>query len=370
MTISIGLYLDTALAALGHDLSDGLQLHAAAAVAAMHYPPLSPSVAVLILDISDIDEASRLKDVLVSQYGPDHMVKTLVVRGNDCQLQDCDLAAVDADDVFSAGMMLYVPGAHPLGSFERLQETMAHLRSPEGCPWDREQTHESLRPYLIEEAYEVLEALDAGDVLELKEELGDLLLQVVFHTQVAIEAGEFRMPEVLQHINSKLINRHPHVWGDIDVNDSHDVARNWEAIKKQERKDNGSVKKSLLDGISRALPALSQAYNYQVRAARVGFDWQEIDPVIDKINEEIAEIRAVADPEQRTSEIGDLLFALVNWIRWTDVEPETALREANQRFYRRFNYIEQAADRDGRTLSDMSLADMDVLWDEAKSQGL
>jgi len=247
---------------------------------------------------------------------------------------------------------------------------MAHLRSPEGCPWDRDQDHLTLRPYLLEEAYEVLEALDAGDVDALREELGDLLLQVVFHTQVAIDQGEFRMPEVIGYINRKLIHRHPHVWGDVSVNDSSDVARNWEAIKQQERRDNGKARQSLLDGVSRALPALAQAYNYQERAARVGFDWEQIEPVIDKIREEIDEIRAAPDPEQRAGEIGDLLFALVNWIRWMGVEPETALREANRRFYRRFHYIEQAAERTGRALSQMSLAEMDALWDEAKAQGL
>ena len=156
----------------------------------------------------------------------------------------------------------------------------------------------------------------------------------------------------------------------MEVADSGEVIRNWEAIKKQERQHNDNGKTSLLDGISKSLPALSQAYNYQVRAARVGFDWEQIDPVIDKISEEIAEIRAAESPEERVSEIGDLLFALVNWIRWMHIEPETALREANQRFYHRFRYIEQAADQAGRSLPDMSLAEMDALWDEAKAQGL
>jgi tetrapyrrole methylase family protein/MazG family protein len=247
---------------------------------------------------------------------------------------------------------------------------MAHLRSPEGCPWDREQTHDSLRPYLLEETYEVLETLDAGDPGALEEELGDLLLQVAFHVQIAIENGTFHMADVIAHINRKLIHRHPHVWGAEDVDDAATVTRNWEAIKKQERRDNGKARASLLDGISKALPALAQAYNYQERAARIGFDWQQMDGVLAKIQEEIAEVESAPDETARAAEIGDLFFALVNWARWVGVEPETALREANTRFYRRFHYIELAADQAGRPLADFTLDEMDALWDAAKATGL
>lgn len=364
-------FLDDLLEALPAPAATGIQIHLAAQLAGMYYPPLNPAVPALITGVSSVPLLSQIRALLLRQYLPEH--ELLLLRPDDSGhllVSPVALAAIDDRFPLSPLTHLYVPACDLYGSFESLQETMAHLRSPEGCPWDREQDHLTLRPYLLEEAYEVLEALDAGDVDALREELGDLLLQVVFHAQVAIDRDEFRMPEVIGHINRKLIHRHPHVWGEVSVNDSSDVARNWEAIKRQERRDNGKARQSLLDGISKALPALAQAYNYQERAARVGFDWEQIEPVIDKIREEIDEIRAAPDPEQRAEEIGDLLFALVNWIRWMGVEPETALREANRRFYRRFHYIEQAAERAGRALSQMSLAEMDALWEEAKARGL
>ncbi|GAB4576452.1 MAG: nucleoside triphosphate pyrophosphohydrolase [Anaerolineae bacterium] len=365
-------FLEPVMARLQLEGEQGLQLCSAPAVAAMHHPPLQPDVPALLPALDSQAVAKRVQAVLLNQYPPDHEVTLVHAAGTDREtVESLPLAKLAQSEAIGATTTLYVPPlALPYASFERLQETMAHLRSPEGCPWDREQDHMTLRPYLLEEAYEVLDALDRGDLQALQEELGDLLLQVVFHVQVAVDQGEFRMADVIHHINAKLIHRHPHVWGDVNVNDSGDVARNWEAIKKQERKDNGKGKESLLDGVSKALPALAQAYNYQVRAARVGFDWDRIEPVIDKIREEIDEIQAAADPEERQKEIGDLLFALVNWTRWMGVEPETALREANQRFYRRFHYIERAAEQAGRSLAEMTLAEMDTLWDEAKRQGL
>ncbi len=360
------------MAALPAPAMSGLQIYPAAALVDLYFPPLNPAVPALLTEVDSPALAERLKALLLRQYPPEH--ELLLLRLDEIgQVKPSPVPLAELAQgsyPFSPLVHIYVPACDPYGSFESLQETMAHLRAPEGCPWDRDQDHQTLRPYLLEEAYEVLDALDSGDINALREELGDLLLQVVFHAQVAVDQGEFRMPEVIGHINRKLIHRHPHVWGDVSVNDSSDVARNWETIKRQERRDNGNARQSLLDGVSRALPALAQAYNYQERAARVGFDWEQIEPVIDKIREEIDEIRAAPDPERRAREIGDLLFALVNWIRWMGVEPETALREANRRFYRRFHYIEQAAERAGCSLNQMSLAEMDALWEEAKAQGL
>ncbi len=363
-------FIEPALTALGIDAADGLQVHDALAIAAMHHPPLNPDCPALLAQVYSRAIAGDLKLTLMNQYPEEHPVTLLHGIGTaQARTEAVPLFAIDRSKHIAHLTALYLPPVDQMGSFERLQETMAHLRAPEGCPWDREQTHESLRPYLLEETYEVLDALDAGDYQALSEELGDLLLQVVFHCQVAVDEGSFRMADVVHHINAKLIHRHPHVWGDVNVSGADDVTRNWEAIKKQERRDNGETKKSLLDGISKALPALAQAYNYQARAARVGFDWDRIDPVIDKIGEEIAEIRAAPDAASKAAEAGDLLFALVNWIRWMDIDPETALREANRRFYHRFHYIEQAADAAGRQLTEMSLAEMDALWDEAKAMG-
>ncbi len=365
-------FIEPALTALGIDAADGLQVHDALSVAAMHHPPLNPDSPALLAQVYSRAAASDLKLTLMNQYPDDHPVKLLHGLGTDeAWIEAVPLYAIDRSEHIAHLTALYIPPLpHRMSSFERLQETMAHLRSPEGCPWDREQTHQSLRPYLLEEAYEVLDALDSGDVQALSEELGDLLLQVVFHCQVAVDEGEFRMTDVIHHINNKLIHRHPHVWGEVNVRGADDVTRNWEAIKKQERRANGQGQQSLLDGIARTLPALAQAYNYQVRAARVGFDWDRIEPVIEKIGEEIAEIQAADSADTRAAEIGDLLFAVVNWVRWLGVDPETTLREANRRFYRRFHYLEQAADAAGRPLADMSLAEMDALWEEAKSKGL
>lgn len=364
--------LEPVLQAAGLEGAGGYQIHDALSLLDNYFPPFRPDAPVIVMMARSGQVVGRIKLLLLNQYQPEQEVMLVHHAGTDRQVVErLPLNSVDSSSAISHGTAIVIPPSHlPYSSFESLQDVMARLRSPEGCPWDREQTHESLRPYLLEEAYEVLDAIDQGDIQELREELGDLLLQVVFHTQVAVEAGEFQMAEVISYINTKLIRRHPHVWGDISVNGAEDVTRNWEAIKKQERQDNGSTKSSLLDGISKALPALVQAYNYQARAARVGFDWDRIEPVIEKIGEEISEIQAATDKVEQAKEIGDLLFALVNWIRWMGVEPETALREANLRFYRRFAYVEQAADENGRSLPDMTLQEMDALWEEAKKKGV
>ncbi len=370
-TVSGVNFVGSALAALGIVAGDGLQIHNAEAIAGRHFPPLNPAAPALLAMLHSVDVANRLREVLLRQYPGDHPVSLINSAGTD--QQSTEAATVQTfPDCPSIGprTTLYLPALSSLCSFESLQETMSHLRAPEGCPWDREQTHETLRPYVIEESYEVVEAINSGDSQALCEELGDVLLQVAFHTQIAIEEGRFRMTDVLSAINSKMIRRHPHVWGDASVSGSGDVVQNWEAIKKQERKGGGNGRTSLLDGVPRTLPALSQSFTYQERAARVGFDWDGIEDVISKVTEEIDEIMTADDPARRTAEIGDLLFALVNWIRWMDVDPEMALRDANGRFYRRFRYIEEAVDRIGRAMTEMTLQELDALWEEAKRNGL
>jgi tetrapyrrole methylase family protein/MazG family protein len=266
---------------------------------------------------------------------------------------------------------LYLPALGQMSSFEQFQEIIAHLRAPEGCPWDKEQTHRSLRQYLLEEAHEVLEAIDADDTKALAEELGDLLLQVVLHTQIAIDDGEFRMGDVLSHVNRKLIHRHPHVWGDVSVTGAGEVLKNWDALKAEEQAQNGKQKReSLLDGVPKGLPALLQAYQYQAKAAKQGFDWDKIEDVVAKVREEIDEIDAATTDDERASEAGDLLFAVVNWLRWLKVEPESALREANAKFYRRFRYVEEGVAATGKPMKEHTLAELDALWDEAKGKGL
>jgi tetrapyrrole methylase family protein/MazG family protein len=245
------------------------------------------------------------------------------------------------------------------------------LRLPDGCPWDREQTHESLRNHLLEEAYEVYDALGAGATPALAEELGDLLLQVVLHAQLAAEEGVFDLTDVNAAIASKIVRRHPHVFGDAEARTASDVNRQWERIKADERKDGAEgdpskPAKGALDGVSRILPALAASQEMQERAANIGYEWPNVEGVLDKVVEELAEIREAATPADRAEEYGDLLFVLVNVARWQGIEAEAALRAANDKFRRRFASVErQAADR-RVSLRDLSFAELDALWDTAK----
>ncbi|GAB4313026.1 MAG: hypothetical protein Kow0059_03970 [Candidatus Sumerlaeia bacterium] len=243
------------------------------------------------------------------------------------------------------------------------------LLSPQGCPWDREQTHESLKPYLIEEAYEALEAIDAGDDRELCKELGDVILQVVFHAALARQQGRFSIDDVCSAICDKLIFRHPHVFGNVAAGDSATVLRNWEAIKKEEKSQAQKRRVSILDGIPSGMPALARAHRLQERAAKVGFDWPRVQETIAKLEEEVEEFKkavAANKPDAIEDEMGDLLFALVNVSRFVQVHPEEALRKTIRKFIRRFQHVEAEAERQGRRLEEMTLAEMDALWDDAK----
>ncbi|NUM48535.1 MAG: nucleoside triphosphate pyrophosphohydrolase, partial [Anaerolineales bacterium] len=250
--------------------------------------------------------------------------------------------------------------------FESFQEVVARLRAPDGCPWDRKQTHHSLRPYLIEEAYEALDALDAEEPTKLAEEMGDLLFQIVIHAQIAAEEGEFTMADVVRGISTKLIRRHPHVFGDVKVDGVDGVLVNWEKLKAEERAAKGEGAKSILDGVPIAFPALAQSAAYQQRAARVGFDWPDVEGVFAKIAEELEEIRTAPDAVSRAGEIGDLLFVITHLANWYGVNPEDALRETNARFRGRFAHIENSARAQGRDVAQLSVEEMNVLWEEAK----
>jgi tetrapyrrole methylase family protein/MazG family protein len=250
--------------------------------------------------------------------------------------------------------------------FDRLVEIMAKLRAPGGCPWDAQQTHESLRPYLLEEAYEVLEAVDDADLGRLCGELGDLLLQIVFHAELAAERGDFDIEDVCRKICDKLEHRHPHVFGTVEVSGPDEVVTNWDRLKRQEAEH--QERESALDGVPRDLPALQQADKLQKRAAKVGFDWQTIQGPLHKIDEELREVQEAEDPTEAAHEIGDLLFAVCNYARFLSVDPESALREANRRFGTRFRSVEQQAQAQGRRLADMTLEEMDALWEQAKAE--
>ena len=263
--------------------------------------------------------------------------------------------------------------------FEKLAAVQARLRAPDGCPWDREQTHTSLRTYLIEEAYEVLEALESGDDGKFAEEMGDLLLQIVFHSQIAKEEGRFTVSDVIREVHDKMVRRHPHVFGEKRAKDSAEVLKNWEQIKKEERiaagkKDANGEKKedkpaSLLDGVSKALPAALEGLHLTRRAARIGFDWDSVEGVIDKMNEEAGELREAVgakDTEGAEEEMGDLLFAAVNVARFLHIDPEIALKKANAKFSARFRQMEKLAAERGKSLADIPRDEMEGIWKEVK----
>ncbi len=250
--------------------------------------------------------------------------------------------------------------------FDRLMDLMRRLRAPGGCQWDAEQTHESLKRYLLEETYEVMEAIDSKSPQMLKEELGDLLLQAVFHSVIAEEKGEFTMDDVLQVLCDKLIRRHPHVFSDLKVDTIDELVANWERIKKAEK---GESRTSALSGVPSHLPALLHAQKITEKASRVGFDWDHVDPVFAKVLEELKELEETlftGNQEHMEAELGDLLFAIVNLGRFLSVNPEDALRKTIARFMKRFSHVEDSLHSQGMALQDASLEQMDVLWEEAK----
>ncbi len=253
--------------------------------------------------------------------------------------------------------------------FQRLVEIMARLRAPGGCPWDREQTFDSIKPYTLEETYEVLDAIDRRDWPGLAEELGDFLLQAVFYAQMAAEQNLFRIEDALDAINRKLIRRHPHVFGQESAETAGDVKRIWGEVKAAEKKDKGKQDETLLAGVPRALPALVEAQQIASRAAGVGFDWENPEQVIDKLHEELAEFneaRRNSTHSELEDELGDMLFVIVNLARFVKVDPEQALRRTNAKFRERFGYIERKLTEQGKNLEDATIDEMEALWQEAK----
>jgi len=259
--------------------------------------------------------------------------------------------------------------------FEKLVKLQATLRAPNGCPWDREQTHMTLRTYLIEEAYEVVEALESGDDAKFAEELGDLLLQVVFHADIARDEGRFDVADVIEGIHEKMVRRHPHVFGEKRAKDAKAVLKSWEKIKAEERNARGTKESakptSLLDGVSHALPGTMEGFQLTRRASRIGFDWDSAEGVLEKLAEEAAELKkeiASGDTKRAEEETGDLLFAAVNLARFLHVDPEIALKKANAKFAVRFREMERMARESGRELADVPRAEMEALWERAKSE--
>ena len=363
-------FVEPTFSALSLDPYPRLTLFDAMELSVAHVPAFPPDIPVLVAQLYSRLVASEVKMTLGETYPDEHPVKLIHAAGMADELvENIKLYEIDRSEHIGMLTSLYIP---PLGegtSFEAFQEIVAHLRAPNGCPWDREQTHETLRTHLLEESYEALEAIDSNDVAGMQEEFGDLLLQIVLHAQIANENGEFTINSLIKSIYEKIIRRHPHVFGEVHLDGVKGVLQNWEKLKEAERRDNGKKEKGLLDGVPLGLPALTQSQEYQDRAARVGFDWPVVEGVLEKVVEEIQEIKAATNDDELAEEIGDLFFVLVNLARWKKVDAESALRETNMKFKRRFGYVEQSAKKRRRELSSMTLDEMDTLWNESKILG-
>jgi tetrapyrrole methylase family protein / MazG family protein len=361
-------FLEPVFAALGLDPYPRLSLVDALELSQAYVPAFPPDMPVLIAQIYSRMIAAEVKMTLNAIYPDEHPVRLVHAAGTEDQsVEDLPLYKIDRSEKIGLLTVLYIPSLGEGTSFEAFQEIIAHLRAPDGCPWDKEQTHQSLRAHLLDEAYETLEAMDSEDPARMTEEFGDLLLQIVLNAQIASEEGEFSMPDVLKGIYDKIIRRHPHVFGEARVDGVGGVLQNWEKLKAEERAGSSEPEKGLLGGVPLSLPALIQAQEYQDRVARVGFDWPEIEGVLEKIAEEIQEVREAANDDELAGELGDLLFALVNLARWKKIDAESALRGTNIRFKKRFGHVEAGAKKKGKKIQEMTLDEMESLWQEAKT---
>jgi tetrapyrrole methylase family protein/MazG family protein len=364
-------FVEPVLSLLEIDGLDELQLADATDLAAAHYPYLDPDRPALIGQLYGQRLVSEVKLTLMNAYPDEHLVTLVRAAGtHEGTAITIPLYELDRSQTIDHLTTLYVPPLPHVAGLAAFQGTVARLRAPGGCPWDREQTHRTLRPNLLEETYEALTALDAEDDDKLCEELGDLLMQIAMHVQIASEEGAFRFADVIGAIDAKLKRRHPHVFGDLEVQGTADVLRNWEAIKASERaaSGEGDAHRSRLEGVSLTLPALARAQTLGDRAARAGFDWPDLEGVLTKVGEEITELRGVEDPEAQARELGDLLFTLVNVARWLGLDAESALRGTCDRFTRRYTKMEQEASARGIDLADLPLDEQDALWDRVKRE--
>jgi tetrapyrrole methylase family protein/MazG family protein len=335
--------------------------------------PPHPALPCLAYQVYDQDTASRLKLALLEEYPGSHPVRIIRwagVAGSEAvvtvPLFELDRPRAGEHDHLTAVYVPPVPAAARRPSFADLVGVVARLRGPDGCPWDREQTYVSLKRFVLEESYEVLEAIDSGDPARLCDELGDLLLQVVLQAQLAREDGYFDIRDVIAGLTDKLIRRHPHVFGDVQVSGSNEVLVNWEQIKRQERPERESV----LDGVPTSLPALLKALEVSKRVVKVGFEWPTLEEVLAKVDEEVAELKQAlphGDRRELEGELGDLLFTVVNVARWLKIDPEEALRTMVARFSIRFREVERLSKSGGRPLDQMGIDELEALWQQAKA---
>ncbi|MFA1715281.1 nucleoside triphosphate pyrophosphohydrolase [Peribacillus frigoritolerans] len=334
----------------------------------------------IIGQVYDAFSASNVKLTLMEKLPDDYEVYIVTAAGSSQEkVTKCALFELDRQMELSNLTSVYVPPvkdeALRYREFSKLRRVIAELRGPDGCPWDKKQTHESLKKYLIEEAYELIDSIDEGDDEGMIGELGDVLLQVMLHSQIGEDEGMFTIDDVIEGITAKMIRRHPHVFGDVEVNGEEDVLVNWQKIKEDEKGGETKALKSILDGIEKSLPNLLRAEEYQKRAAKVGFDWDEVSEAWKKVREEVQELEEEIlspnrDAERIKSELGDLFFALVNISRYYDIQAEEAVYKANQKFHQRFTYIEECIQRANKKFEDYTLEELDSYWDEAKAKGL
>lgn len=364
-------FLEPTFTVLGLDPFPNLVLIDALELASSNFPQFPPSRPIIVSQIYSRMIAAEVKQTLMEVFPDEHPVKLIHGAGSkNALVEEMPLYEIDRNRNIGILTSLYVEPLPTGSSFEEFQELIAHLRAPDGCPWDREQDHQSLRKHLLSETYEALSALDEDDPDHICEEMGDLLLQIVLHAQIANEYGEFRMSDVIKGIHDKIIRRHPHVFSNVEVSGVSSVLTNWEKIKERERAANGKTEQNgLLSGVPADFPALAQSQEIQDRAARVGFDWESIEPVFAKIYEELDEVKN-ASGDDRGKELGDVLFAIVNLTRWYKFDAETILRETNQRFRNRFNYIENEVQKQNKSMKDFSFKELDLFWDQAKKTGL
>jgi tetrapyrrole methylase family protein/MazG family protein len=356
----------------------GLQLVDATNLAALEFEEIAgkiiPTEPLLVAQVYNRRLASQVKLALSECYPDEWPVKLVRAAGTDNEevVHEMPLYELDRNNFANHLSTLYVPPVDPLTSL-RHPETLRYLimrlrRDPDGCPWDRQQTHQSLTRYVIEEAYEVVEALEEEDMEHLAEELGDLLLQIYLHAEIARQDGDFSIGDVLEHISAKMIRRHPHVFGDVEVSNAGQVVQNWEDIKRQERASAGQdiEAESVLDRVPLASPALIVAQEYQKRAVKAGFEFEDISGVYAKLNEELAELEKAQTPEERREELGDILFIVAKLARWLKVDAEEALRQTNRKFRKRFQVMEALAREQERELSSYSNPEWRELWQRAK----
>ncbi|WP_232699026.1 nucleoside triphosphate pyrophosphohydrolase [Brevibacillus daliensis] len=365
-------FLDPLFARLSIDPIEGFTLLDATQ---MLPAQLTPSLHTVVAQVYDQMSASDAKLTLMEVY-PDEfeiIVATAVGITGMERIETVKLYELDQVDHLGNLSLLYIPPTNQeavsLRQFSTLKEIIATLRGPNGCPWDKKQTHQSLRRYMLEEAYEVAEAIDEDDIDNLCEELGDVLLQVLLHAQIASEDGYFTIEDIISTLATKMIRRHPHVFGDTNAENTEEVLVNWEQIKKQEKEEKGTLSstESILSSIPKDFPALMTAVTIQNKASKVGFDWDNIADVYGKVEEEYQELQE-ATPEEQAGELGDLLFAVVNVARFLKVDPEAALAMTNLKFKNRFKYIEQKLQENNKQFADTDLEEMDKWWNEAKNQ--